>query len=1157
MSGITFARNINLNAGGTLSGAGNAILNGVVTVAGAAGVTLDSGSSSSNLLRLDSYTGGSGSTTTVTGAGTVMLGFGNPGYSGGWQVNSGTLRLLDSASLGTGTSAIPVSGTLLLSGVILNRNVTLNNGGTFAGVGSTGTGVVTVAGAANVSLDSGSISSNALTISAYSGGSGSATQVTGFGTVVLSAANSYAGGWTIGGGGALRLQHADALGTGTSAVIVGTGSILDLDEVSITRSITINDGGFLRGRGTSGAAGTVTIPSDADVSLLAIPGSSFPPPTVVLAIGNLTGGGGGSSISVTAGKVVTQPNSYVGDWNVTGGTLEIDSDAELGDAANTVTLDGGALATTATFSSARAFAIGSFGGRIDSAGTFTLSSALPANANAFTSGGTGTLILTSVSSRTGSSTINNGVLRLNQASALGSGTATVSSSGVLEVGTGVVVSMPLSLGQGGTLRAAPANAVQYTGTITAANSANALTLDSGTFSLTLSAYAGGTGSNTIVSGSGLLSLPNSNSYSGGWQVNGGTLRAGNATSLGGGASAVVVNSGAILELGTITLARAVTLNNNATLRAFAAAANTTEPTTIASAAAVTLASSSSAFTIGDSANDLTGGGGGSTVSVQSGLSGKVVLNQTSNYTGNWTIGVSSTLEIDGDDRLGNAANTLALNGGRLRAVGTFASNRAISNGPAAGKIEVTAGNTLTLNGGLGGSSAHVTKEGDGTLVLAASSARSGDTNIIAGTVRLADASAAGSGFVSVFNAAAVEIANVTVGNSISLLNTSMLRGTGTATVSESVTVTGSPNITLATGNSASDVLTLSGTPSIGGTSGSLTIAGSGTVALSTSNTYTGAWNLASGVLQMGADNRLGNVANSVTFDGGTLRTSAAVTSARNIAVNAAGGGTIDTNGFNSTFSGAITGAGTLSKTSGGTLSVTNVRAGGLSVNGGILKLTAVANPANSAAVTAGVSNVSSLAITATGTVNLTNNRIITNDAQGTESSGIYSGVQGMVQSDSIFTDEALAAANQTAIGVATAAESKGLVGAATTLWSGQTVDSNDTLVMYTWAGDANLDGKVNADDYASIDLYSTIPGSDSWNHGDFNYNGTINADDYALIDNNVQNVNYVPYWTTDALRNLEGGGSAMPALTAVPEPALTGICILLVPLMRRVRRSRI
>ena len=62
-----------------------------------------------------------------------------------------------------------------------------------------------------------------------------------------------------------------------------------------------------------------------------------------------------------------------------------------------------------------------------------------------------------------------------------------------------------------------------------------------------------------------------------------------------------------------------------------------------------------------------------------------------------------------------------------------------------------------------------------------------------------------------------------------------------------------------------------------------------------------------------------------------------------------------------------------------------------------------------------------------------------------------------------------------------------------------TLDPNCIIVKLTYAGDANLDGLINADDYFLIDsAYITQKGG--YYNGDFNYDGVINADDYFLID---------------------------------------------------------
>jgi len=69
-----------------------------------------------------------------------------------------------------------------------------------------------------------------------------------------------------------------------------------------------------------------------------------------------------------------------------------------------------------------------------------------------------------------------------------------------------------------------------------------------------------------------------------------------------------------------------------------------------------------------------------------------------------------------------------------------------------------------------------------------------------------------------------------------------------------------------------------------------------------------------------------------------------------------------------------------------------------------------------------------------------------------------------------------------------------------TTFAGQTVSNTDLLIKYTWQGDANLDGVVNADDYSLIDT-AFITQEMGYYHGDFNYDNVINADDYFLIDN--------------------------------------------------------
>jgi hypothetical protein len=168
------------------------------------------------------------------------------------------------------------------------------------------------------------------------------------------------------------------------------------------------------------------------------------------------------------------------------------------------------------------------------------------------------------------------------------------------------------------------------------------------------------------------------------------------------------------------------------------------------------------------------------------------------------------------------------------------------------------------------------------------------------------------------------------------------------------------------------------------------------------------------------------------------------------------------------------------------------------------------------AVTANGSRVlrtSSLSVSSNSNLNLNDNDLIINYSDvspiGSFSGAAYTGVSGQIaqgrnqgtwSGNGIRTGMPQATTLATTLGVAEASEVLGLSGNQTALWDGQTVDSTTVLVKYTYTGDANLDGKIDADDYAWIDYYSQSPASKTYNRGDFNYDGAINADDYAMVD---------------------------------------------------------
>jgi outer membrane autotransporter protein len=107
------------------------------------------------------------------------------------------------------------------------------------------------------------------------------------------------------------------------------------------------------------------------------------------------------------------------------------------------------------------------------------------------------------------------------------------------------------------------------------------------------------------------------------------------------------------------------------------------------------------------------------------------------------------------------------------------------------------------------------------------------------------------------------------------------------------------------------------------------------------NTYSGGTFLNAGVLAVGADNALGAPTGGLTFSGGTLQltNSFNLAATRQITLNAPGG-TIDTNGNNTTISQGITGAGQLTKLGAGILTLTGTSSysGGTTIAAGTLQL---------------------------------------------------------------------------------------------------------------------------------------------------------------------------------------------------------------------------
>lgn len=133
--------------------------------------------------------------------------------------------------------------------------------------------------------------------------------------------------------------------------------------------------------------------------------------------------------------ILTGTNSYSGGTAVNGGTLQVASDANLGDAAGALSFDGGALNTTVDMTSGRAVQFGGDGTLLTDAGTtLTLTGAL-SGAGTLSKTGDGTLVLTQDSGGYGGAArVDAGTLAVN---GLLGGSMSVNQNGRLE-GTGRV-----------------------------------------------------------------------------------------------------------------------------------------------------------------------------------------------------------------------------------------------------------------------------------------------------------------------------------------------------------------------------------------------------------------------------------------------------------------------------------------------------------------------------------------------------------------------------------------------------------------------------------------------------------------------------------------------------------------------------------------------
>lgn len=218
----------------------------------------------------------------------------------------------------------------------------------------------------------------------------------------------------------------------------------------------------------------------------------------------------GSSSLVKKGEgtlVLSSYNSYTGGTSCNAGTLRVAKDGYLGSSSADVTFNGGALETTATFSSSRNYVFsGAAAFNTNPSTTLTISGDLSSSGNV-SKEGTGTLILSGSNTATGNIEISAGSLEVTGSGSLSGGALTVASSATCDISGMSAGSQTIaSLAGGGNLNLG----------------SKALTIG-GSSDATFSGVISGSAGTVTKQGTGVWTISGANTYTGDTTVEAGTL----------------------------------------------------------------------------------------------------------------------------------------------------------------------------------------------------------------------------------------------------------------------------------------------------------------------------------------------------------------------------------------------------------------------------------------------------------------------------------------------------------------------------------------------------------------------------------------------------------------------------------------------------------
>lgn len=946
---------------GTLSktGSGTLTLSGSNTYTGATNVqagTLVVNGDQSGATGLLSVFGGAALAGSGIIGGAVMLADGaslNPGNSPGTMTINGNLDL-DAGSIlnfefgeagvvgGPLNDLVIVNGDLTLDGTL---NVTTSAGGTF------GAGVYRVFDYAGALIDNGlelgSIPASSVFIQTSVANQVNLVNTTGLsfsfwdgaGTANSDSIEGGDGVWQSGAGNANWTDAAGALNgayaDGTFAIFQGTGGTVtvdnSLDDVTASGLQFVTDGYLVDGDMltlTGGASSTIRV-GDGTAGGVGV--------TATIAA-NLTGAT--QLVKTDLGTLVLAgANTYTGGTRIAGGTLQVQDDSNLGATTGAIELDGGKLATIASFTTARRTILGTLGGAIDTAdGTSLTAAGAIEGAGSLTKAGVGTLILTADNLYVGGTIIEDGILQLGDGGTSGSilgdvenhgemvfarpddvtfagrvdgqGSVTQSGGGTLVLTGGhsyaggtTITNGTLQLGNGGT-----------TGSITGEVANNGILAFDRSDNIVFAGPIGGAGA-LEQSGSGALTLTGANSYAGTTDVFSGSLyingdqsgakgltRVASNAALGGTGvigGDVVLADGAVLNPGALgTAAGTLTINGDLTL------------------------ASGTRLDYQFGAANVAGGALNDLVIVAGDLTLDGTLNVTTTAGGSFDVGVYRVFSYGG---------TLTDNGLMLGASpgGELSIQTSVS-----GQINLvnSAGQSLNFWDGADGANNGMIDGGDGIWQSGPGDASwtgaDGAVNgaYVEGSLAIFQGNA---GTVSIDNAAG----NVAASGLQFLTNGYVIDG-------ETLTLVGAPSSTIRVGDgtAAGAGMTATISADLAGAT-TLVKADLGTLILSGDNSYSGGTAITGGTLQITADANLGNATGGIAFDGGTLATTASFTIARDATIGAEGGAIDTAGGAILTYSGSIGGIGTLAKTGTGALVLTgaNTYSGATRVSAGVLE----------------------------------------------------------------------------------------------------------------------------------------------------------------------------------------------------------------------------